>query len=204
MGDTSQEGGSPDTDKNHRVVERFYQHRSYTLLPATQTCACGRYMGKGNLRKYLPHSDSSSSSALASGATFLMAPLKHSLSSHQKVFSLLFTLISLGLVLTSLLSPVLLPKESKESDSSAGACELPPWRGQRAPYLDCGGRGCNLNHLGQEVFGKWELRQGTDGGVVVCHFNGTPSSAARDMRRVACTNAHWCSDLPHSRSATEL
>lgn len=160
-------------------------------------------MGKGNLRKYLLHSDSSSSSALASGPTFLMVLLRHSLSSHHKVFSFA---AHIDFSRPNFNFPPLPSSAAQrmQSDSFVEASEFPPWRGQTAPYLDCGGRGCNLNHLGQEVFGKWELCQGTDGGVVVCHFNGTPSSAARDMRRVGCTNIHLCSELPHSRSATEL
>lgn len=60
----------------------------------------------------------------------------------------------------------------------------------QAPYLDCGGRGGDLNHLGQEIFGKWELRQSSDGSVVICHLDGTPSSARWKRRTVGYANSH--------------
>lgn len=58
-----------------------------------------------------------------------MLLLQYFLNSHHKVFSLLFRLVFLGLLLISLLSPVLSCSKEASKVIPVGVFELHPWQG---------------------------------------------------------------------------
>lgn len=178
------------------------------IAPSNPTCVCCRHMGKckPTAFKNIPlNSDSCSSIALATSNNIPHVSIKiFPQFSPQSLFLALQADLSKPIFIFPSFPSSQLPPQKYPKWLQLESLSFIPGMSQTAPYLDCGGRGCNLNHLGQEIFGKWELCQGTNGSVVICHFNGTPSSARWKIGTVDIQISAPCSDLPHFMSPTEV
>lgn len=182
LGDTHREAESPHTGRS-RGMERF--RHSHISLSNTSLCLL-QILGETQayqekIFSFL-HTNSSSAGLTSSnnvpGASVSLAPTTTTSLALQADFS------------GPRLSPVLsYPKKHPKRPQRVSEPH-PLHVSPQAPYLDCGGRGGDLNHLGQEIFGKWELRQSSDGSVVVCHLDGTPSSARWKRRTVGYAKSH--------------
>lgn len=207
VGDTYQGGGLPDTGKNW-VVERFCQHRNYTLLWVTQTCVCCRYIEKCKpitLENILCHSDSSFSVALASSNNIPHASIK---TFPQFPPQSLFLTLQADSNRPSFNFPSLpssqLPKKSVQSDSSQSL-----WASSLAGVKQ------HLTLTVEEevaIWITWARRFLGSGNCVRARM--AVLSSVISMELPPLVDGRWeqfdiqistlCSDPPHFRSATEV